>query len=89
MDAKNIFIALAALGVIWNVVTTVIIYDSLKKRGMPVSFLWLKAMAPKYAYQYKKITEAEKGKAGTLFYHWLISINLALVFAILAILSTI
>jgi hypothetical protein len=69
------------------VATSIIIYNALQKRGMPVSFLWMRAMAPVYAFRYKKATTAERGKTGSLFYQWVISINLALVFAILAIIA--
>ncbi len=44
-------------------------------------------MLPVYAHRYKKITLEETGKVGSLFYHWLISINVALVFAVAAIIS--
>ena len=42
-------------------------------------------MLPFYANKYKKITYEETGKVGKLFYHWLIAINTALVFAVVAI----
>jgi hypothetical protein len=76
----------AGVGVIWNVVTSLLIFSSLQRRGIPVSFIWLRALAPKYANQYRVITRRESGKTGPLFYHWIISINLALVFAVAAIL---
>jgi len=44
-------------------------------------------MLPVYAHRYKKITLEETGKAGTLFYHYVIAANIALVFAIAAIIS--
>jgi hypothetical protein len=44
-------------------------------------------MLPFYANKYKKITFEETGKVGKLFYHWLLAINTALVFAIAAIIS--
>jgi hypothetical protein len=44
-------------------------------------------MFPVYANRYKKITLEETGKTGSLFYHWIISINTALVFAVAAIIS--
>ncbi len=87
MNWPIIFGVLAAVGVIWNVVTSLLIFSSLQRRGIPVSFLWLRALAPKYAHQYKVITRQESGKTGPLFYHWIISINLALIFAVAAILS--
>jgi len=80
----NILIGLAVACVIWFVVTTVMVYHALQKRGAPVSFIWLRAMAPIYAHQYRKITKGESGRVGPLFYHWIISINLALVLVIIA-----
>ena len=41
MDAAGIFLILCVLGASWNVVTTLIVYGALQKRGLPVSFLWL------------------------------------------------
>jgi len=73
--------------VIWFTVVSVMVYESLRRRGVPVSFLFLRMMIPKYAHQYKEITKAETGSVGPLFYHWIISINLALVFAILAVIA--
>ena len=87
METVNIFIALIIICAAWNVTVTMIIYSALQKRGRTVSFFWLRVLAPKYAYQYKEITKTETGKTGALFYHWIISINLTLLFAILAAVS--
>ncbi len=89
MQARNVFLALLVLCGTWNVTVSLIIYGALTNRGVPVSFIWLRLLAPKYAFQYKQVTQSETGKAGSLFYQWIISINLALVFAILAIVSLI
>jgi hypothetical protein len=87
MDTSNIFIALCVICGMWNIVTSIIIYSALQKRGYPVNFLLLRVWAPKYAFQYKTMTQSETGRAGALFYQWIISINLALVFVIAAIIS--
>jgi hypothetical protein len=50
----------------------------LRKRGEKVQFLWIKLMMISYADQYRKITRAETGRVGILYYVWIISINLAL-----------
>jgi len=88
MNVFEIMIALCIFCAFWNVAVTLIIYDNLRKRGNPVGFLWLRLMAPAYAFRYKKITRSETGKTGTLFYHWILSINLALVFAVIAVLMS-
>jgi hypothetical protein len=74
-------------GGFWNIVTSIRILGELRRRNMRASFLWLRAMAPIYAFRYKKITTEETGKPGALFYHWIISINVALVFAVAALLA--
>jgi len=84
----SVFIALlAGACVIWNVVTSLRIYDDLRRRKIPVNFLWLRVQAPEYAFQYKKITTLERGKPGPLFNQWIVSINLALVLGIAAIIA--
>ena len=87
METYVIFLTLCVLCGFWNVANSILIYDSLKKRGLPVSFLWLRLMAPQYAFQYRNVTREETGRAGALFYQWIISINLALVFAVIALVS--
>ncbi|MDP3150163.1 MAG: hypothetical protein Q8N83_13660 [Ignavibacteria bacterium] len=89
MELNNIFILIGAFAVIWYVVTTILIYESLRKRGIKVNFLVLKFLILKYAYQYKDITKKETGKIGSLFYQWLISINIVLVAAILLFLNSV
>ena len=52
-----------------------------------INFIFIKVLIPIYAHRYKKITFEESGKIGSLFYHWVIAINMALVFAVAAIIS--
>lgn len=87
MQTSILLAAVGALGVIWNIVTSLRIYGFLHRRDVPASFLMLRMMAPKYAFQYKQLTTREKGRPGPLFYHWIISINLAFVFAVAALIG--
>lgn len=87
MNTLYIFITLCVICGIWNVVSTLLIYNTLKKWGFRVNFLWLHLLGPKYAFKYKEITKKETGSVGPLFYHWIVSINLALIFVIIAIIS--
>lgn len=88
MQIYSVFVGFCVLCGLWNIVITLLIYNALQKRGLPVNFFLLRLLAPKYAFQYKEITRAESGRVGPLFYNWIVSINLALVFAIIgAILS--
>jgi len=81
--------SIGAAAVIWHITATLMIYESLRKRSLKVSFLFLRFLAPKYASQYREVTRKETGKTGPLFYHWIVSINAALVAAILLILDQI
>lgn len=85
MNLAKFFAYIAIAAVIWYVTASVIIYNELKKRNIKVYFVILNMMNPFYAHRYKKITEAETGRTGVLFYHWLIAINVALVCGIIAI----
>ncbi len=81
----NYTIVAASIGVVavaWHVTATIMIYEALRKRGRKVSFILLRLMAPKYAYDYKEVIRQETGKTGSIFYHWIVSINIALSAAI-------
>lgn len=85
MNIVIIFTFIAAAAIVVYIVSSIMIYDQLKKRDIKVSFIFIRFLIPFYAHKYKEITIAEKGKAGSLFYYWIISINTALVFAAAAI----
>jgi hypothetical protein len=76
--------ALAGCCVVWFVVASLLIYENLRRRGEKVSFIWLRAMLPFYVSRYRKLTRQESGKVGNLFYHWVVSINLALLLVVIA-----
>lgn len=87
MQIQYYFAGLAALFLIWNTVTTIRIYHTLRERDAPVSFLWLRFMSLRYVERYKKTTQSDTGSVGPLYYHWIISINLVAGAAILAVLT--
>ena len=81
--------SIGAVAVTWHIAATIMIYEALRKRGRKLSFIFLRLLAPKYASDYKEITRKETGKTGLLFYHWIVSINTAMLAAILLILDQI
>ncbi len=83
MNYMMILTIFAGICVAWYVVTSIMIYADLRRRGEDVNFVWFRIMLPWYADHYKQITKTETGKIGPLFYHWIISINVALVMVIL------
>ena len=71
------------LSVLIFIISTIRIYHFLKERNENVSFIFLQFKMISYAERYREITKLETGKTGALFYHWIISINLALILFIL------
>jgi len=85
MSLTIFFAVISGIALIWYVVSSIIIYSELKKRNVKVNFIFIRFMIIPYANKYKEITKKETGRVGSLFYHWVISINIALVFGIAAI----
>ncbi len=83
MNAFIVFMSLALVAVVVNIVFSMLIVHELQKRNVKINFFFLKLYLPKYAHQYKQITLQETGEVGHLFYGWIVSINAALVFAII------
>lgn len=83
MNAFVLFMSLAIAAAVGYVVFSMLIVHELQKRNVKINFFLLRLFLLKYANQYKQSTLQETGKVGSLFYGWLVSINAALVFAIL------
>ncbi len=86
MGLVNLLFALAVVCVVWGVVSAVLIAVALERRGVDVNLLFLKVLIFKYLVQYRDITLKETGRIGPLFYSYIISMNLALVTAVAALL---
>lgn len=87
MTLTIFFAVIALIAVGWYIVAGIMIVNELMKRKQKIQFIFINVMLPVYAHRYKKITVEETGKVSSLFYHWLIAINTALVFGIAAIIS--
>jgi len=79
---SNLFLVLALISVVSGIVSSIVITAWLSKRGMKINYPFIKVMIIKYVHQYRKITQQETGKPGPWFYSFVISMNLALVFAV-------
>ena len=73
---------LAIISAVSGIVSSIVITSWLSKRGIKINYPFIKVMIIKYVHQYRKITQQEAGKPGPWFYSFVISMNLALVFAI-------
>jgi hypothetical protein len=82
MTIGHVLIGVALGCVAWNIVAGILICKELSQRGVKVNYVFIKALIPFYAHRYKKMTLQETGRPGPLFYHWIISINAALVTAV-------
>lgn len=78
----NAFFTAALVFVGLFVVFSMMIVRQLSKRGVKISFLWLRLYLIKYIHQYKQLTVKETGKPGPLYYPCIVSVNMALVLAI-------
>ncbi len=84
MSIAAIFIAIAAVSAIWYVVSSILIYHDLVKRGEKLNFLLIRLMLLAWVNRYKKLTVQETGNVGTLYYHWIISVLTLLVSVVCA-----
>jgi len=79
---SNFILILAIICVLCGVVFSIMITVFLSKRGTKINYLLIRIYIYKYINQYRKITIEENGKVGPLFYPFIISFILALIFAI-------
>ena len=68
---------------VWAVAASLLIARDLERRGVHVSYLWLRVMIFKYLSQYRRVTLEETGQVGSLFYHYVIPLNIALVLTVI------
>ncbi len=80
---SNILFGIAILGVIWGIVSAMIMISYISRRGHKVSFLLIRLFIFKYINQYYKLTKKETGKPGVWFFSYIAAMNLALVCAII------
>jgi len=76
------FIVLALICVACGIAASIMIASFLSKRGIKINLLLFRLFIFKWVGQYRKITIEETGKPGPLFYWFITSWNLALVFVI-------
>jgi hypothetical protein len=79
---SDILLGLALVFVGVFVIFSIMIVNEVSKRGVKISFLWLRLYIIKYVHEYRKLTKEETGKVGPLYYPCIISVNLALLLAI-------
>lgn len=78
----DILLALAIMFAGLFIIFAILILNEVSKRGVKISFFWLRLYIIKYIHQYRKITKEETGKVGPLYYPCIVSVNLALICAV-------
>ena len=79
---SNVFLILAIVSVLCGVLFSIMIISFISKRGTKINYFLIRIFIYKYVNQYRKITIEENGKVGPLFYPFISSFILALIFAI-------
>ena len=74
--------ALAVCCVVWAVVAGLSAMSFCQRRGIRVNPVFLSIEMLNCLSQYRKLTRAETGHIGPLFYHYVIPINMALVLVV-------
>jgi hypothetical protein len=78
----NVLLGLALVFVGLFVILSIRIVHEVSKRGVKINFFLLRLYLIKYIHQYRKLTLEESGRVGPLYYPCIISVNLALILAI-------
>jgi hypothetical protein len=81
---RSVIIGLTLLSGVANVVIFILAMAALDRRGYKTSMLLARIFTFRYLTDYKEATQKETGKPGPLYGLWILTINLALVFAIAA-----
>ena len=76
------FIVLALICVASGITAAMMIASFLSKRGVKINYLLFRLLIFGYVRQYREVTMEESGKPGPLFYMFVTSWVLALVFAV-------
>ena len=79
------FFVLALISVAFGIAFMIMITSYLSKQGIKINYFLLRLYIIKYVHQYRKITMAGSGKPGPLYYPFVASMILTLVFAAIGI----
>jgi len=78
----NVLLGLALVFVGLFIILSIMIVNEVSKRGIKINFFLLRLYIIKYIHQYRKLTLEKSGRIGPLYYPCIISVNLALILAV-------
>jgi hypothetical protein len=83
-----VFPALLAIASgLWAMIAAYRIGSWLSSHGVKVNWFWYRATMPWYVHRYRKMTTESDGKAGFLWVQFIVTVNLALAFAIVTLVA--
>jgi hypothetical protein len=82
-EIGNILIGLAIPCAAIGVALMMAMVGALKARGHKINWALLRLYVPMYVGQYREVTIRESGRPGPLFYPFVVSMNSALLLAVL------
>ena len=82
---STLFLVLALISIAFGIATSIMITSFLSNRGIKINYLLFRILIFRYIRQYRQITMEETGKPGPLFYPFIATWNLALLFAIVGV----
>ena len=84
MEISTVLLVVAVVSALWGVVDSILIAIALDKWGVSVNMVLFRLLFFRYLSQYRQVSLRETGKVGPLFYSFIISMNVALVCCIAA-----
>lgn len=78
----NVLLGLALVFVGLFIILSIMIVNEVSKQGIKINFFLLRLYIIKYIHQYRKLTLEKSGRVGPLYYPCIISVNLALILAV-------
>jgi hypothetical protein len=86
-DVAVVLGVLSAASALWAVVASILMGAWLTRHGVRVNWILFRALMPWYVHRYKAMTREIEGEVGPLFPHFVVPINLALLFAVAALIA--
>jgi hypothetical protein len=82
-----VFAFLAVVCTLWAVIASIGMGAWLSRHGVKVNWLLFRLWMPWYVHRYQKMTREIEGRTGPLFPQFVVPINLALLFAVAALVA--
>jgi hypothetical protein len=83
MSGLDVLLFVIILCALWSSAASVLIGRYLARHGEKVNFLLFRARFLQHLSRYRALTNAEQGRPGGLFYHFVIPINTTLLLLVL------